>query len=51
MDSRGGVIPVAVINVHEQEITDNYEGNYPYDRLAIIYKKRGQIVDLGKTWS
>lgn len=31
------------IRLYEENIEENFEGNYPYDRLAIIYKKRNQI--------
>lgn len=40
-DSRGGVIPAAAIRVPEQESADNFDGNYLYDRLAIIHRKMG----------
>ena len=30
------------IKLYEQNINENFEGNHPYDRLAIIYRKRGQ---------
>jgi len=33
------------IEQYELVISKNFEGNYPYDRLAIIYRKRKQIDD------
>jgi len=33
------------IKLYEQNIKENFEGNHPYDRLSIIYRKRGQIKD------
>lgn len=31
------------IKLYEENIKENFEGNHPYDRLAIIYRKRNQI--------
>jgi len=31
------------IELYEKNINENFEGNHPYDRLAIIYNKRKQI--------
>ncbi|MFQ6084457.1 MAG: hypothetical protein ACE5WD_14025 [Candidatus Aminicenantia bacterium] len=31
------------IELYEANIEENFEGNHPYDRLAIIYRKRNQI--------
>lgn len=28
------------IELYERNVTNRFEGNYPYDRLAIIYRKR-----------
>lgn len=36
---------VKAITLYEANITENFEGNHPYDRLAIIYRKREQIHD------
>jgi len=33
------------IELYEQNISENFIGNHPYDRLAIIYRKRNQIDD------
>jgi len=33
------------IKLYERNIEENFEGNHPYDRLAIIYRKRNQIDD------
>jgi len=33
------------IKLYERNIEENFEGNHPYDRLAIIYRKRKQIDD------
>ena len=33
------------IKLYERNIEENFEGNHPYDRLAIIYRKRNQIGD------
>lgn len=33
------------IELYEQNIKECFDGNHPYDRLAIIYRKRGQIDD------
>jgi len=30
------------IELYEKNINENFEGNHPYDRLAIIYSKRKQ---------
>jgi len=31
------------IKLYEQNISENFIGNHPYDRLALIYRKRNQI--------
>jgi len=31
------------IELYEQNVSENFVGNHPYDRLAIIYRKRKQI--------
>ena len=31
------------MKLYEQIIEENFIGNHPYDRLAIIYRKRGQL--------
>ena len=31
------------IILYEENVSENFEGNFPYDRLIAIYKKRGQI--------
>lgn len=28
------------IELYERNVSNKFEGNYPYDRLAIIYRKR-----------
>lgn len=33
------------ITLYEKNIKENFIGNHPYDRLAIIYRKRKQIDD------
>lgn len=33
------------IQLYEDNIKENFEGNHPYDRLAIIYRKKNQIND------
>lgn len=33
------------IELYEANIEENFEGNHPYDRLAVIYRKREQIDD------
>lgn len=33
------------IELYEANISENFEGSHPYDRLAIIYRKRKQIDD------
>ncbi|MCB2340873.1 hypothetical protein [Clostridium estertheticum] len=33
------------INLYEKNIAENFEGNHPYDRLAIIYRKQGKLED------
>lgn len=33
------------IELYEANIVENFEGNHPYDRLAIIYRKRDRIDD------
>ena len=36
---KDGEIDLA-IKIYEKNITENFEGNHPYDRLAIIYRKQ-----------
>ncbi|MBU7019152.1 MAG: hypothetical protein HXS44_16700 [Theionarchaea archaeon] len=31
------------IQLYEENVKENFEGNHPYDRLAIIYRKRNLI--------
>jgi tetratricopeptide (TPR) repeat protein len=31
------------IDLYEENIAENFEGNHPYDRLAIIYRKQGKL--------
>jgi hypothetical protein len=33
------------VTLYEQNVTDWFTGNHPYDRLRIIYTKRGQYSD------
>ena len=33
------------IELYEQNVSENFDGNHPYDRLAIIYRKRNQMDD------
>lgn len=33
------------IKLYEANLAENFEGNHPYDRLAIIYRKRNQVDD------
>lgn len=33
------------VKLYEENIKERFEGNHPYDRLAIIYKKQGRIDD------
>ena len=33
------------IKLYERNVGENFEGNHPYDRLAIIYRKRDLIDD------
>lgn len=33
------------INLYEQNIKENFDGNHPYDRLAVIYSKKNLIDD------
>ena len=33
------------VKLYEQNITDEFDGTHPYNRLAIIYRKKGQIED------
>lgn len=41
---KGGQVDKA-IKLYERNIEENFEGNHPYDRLAIIYRERNQIDD------
>lgn len=40
LESKGDID--GAIAMYEQNIAENFEGNYPYDRLAVIYHKRKQ---------
>lgn len=31
------------INLYEQNVSEGFDGNFPYDRLAIIYRKKKDI--------
>lgn len=31
------------ISLYEKNLKEDFEGSHPYNRLAIIYRKRGQI--------
>lgn len=33
------------IELYEKNIEENFEGNHPYDRLAIIYRKKKDIIN------
>ena len=33
------------IDLYEKNIAENFEGNHPYDRLAVIYRKQGNLND------
>jgi tetratricopeptide (TPR) repeat protein len=33
------------IQLYEENVKENFEGSHPYDRLAIIYRKRNMIDD------
>lgn len=33
------------IDLYEKNISESFEGNHPYDRLAIIYRKQGRLDD------
>jgi tetratricopeptide (TPR) repeat protein len=33
------------IKLYEANIKENFEGNHPYDRLAVIYRKQGRVDD------
>lgn len=33
------------IKLYEANVKENFEGNHPYDRLAVIYGKQGRIDD------
>ncbi len=39
-----GKISEAIIQ-YEKNISESFEGNFPYDRLSIIYRKLGKIDD------
>jgi len=39
---KSGDIEKAII-LYEENILENFEGNHPYDRLAIIYKKQNNL--------
>lgn len=31
--------------LYEENVKEGFDGNHPYDRLAIIYKKQGRVDD------
>ncbi|MFD3156670.1 tetratricopeptide repeat protein [Haloimpatiens sp. FM7330] len=33
------------IDLYEKNIAENFEGNHPYDRLAVIYRKQKRLDD------
>ena len=33
------------IRLYEKNVEEDFEGSHPYDRLAIIYRKRGEYVE------
>lgn len=33
------------VKLYEENIRENFDGNHPYDRLAIIYRKRKSIIE------
>lgn len=33
------------IKLYEKNVQENFEGNHPYDRLAIIYRRKGLVDD------
>jgi len=33
------------VKLYEQNITDKFDGTHPYNRLSIIYRRKGQIKD------
>lgn len=33
------------IDLYEKNIAEDFEGNHPYDRLAVIYRKQGKLDD------
>jgi len=33
------------IELYEKNIEENFDGNHPYDRLAIIYRKQNKVED------
>lgn len=33
------------IELYEENIKENFDGNHPYDRLAVIYRKQRRIED------
>jgi tetratricopeptide (TPR) repeat protein len=39
---KSGQVDEAVL-LYEANVSENCEGNHPYDRLAIIYRKRKQL--------
>ena len=41
---KGGQVDQA-IELYERNVAENFEGSHPYNRLAIIYRKRKQIDD------
>lgn len=41
---KAGQIDLA-IRLYEENVKENFEGNHPYDRLAVIYRKRNLIGD------
>ena len=33
------------IRLYEKNVEEDFEGSHPYDRLAVIYRKRGEYVE------
>jgi tetratricopeptide (TPR) repeat protein len=41
---RSGDLPTAIA-LYEANARDGFDGNFPYDRLAVIYRKQGKLDD------
>lgn len=41
---KAGQVDLA-IRLYEENVKENFDGNHPYDRLAVIYRKRNLIGD------